>query len=136
MKKRNLVAALIIAPVIFSSCKKSCAECDLMPAKIIRYDCDRVIFQLLTDAAIGDPYWEDIQTGQKYTNVVSYFNTCKISEITNGEKTTLYVNLKEPEPIPGVPDCYQCLAVSQEPPQTMVDFGEITESPCQSPGTR
>lgn len=115
----------------FSSCEKCIPDCELVPAKIIRYDCDRVIFQLLTPTPIGDPDWEDVQTGQRYSNVVSYYNTCKISTLTNGEKATLYVNFKEPDMNPVIGDCYRCQAISQAPPQTKVDFGTISETPCE-----
>ncbi len=130
MKKRNLIIALIAPALIFGSCKKSDTDCNLIAAKIIRYDCDRVIFQLLTTESIGDTEWEDVQTGQRYSNVVSYYNTCKISELANGEMLTLYVSLNQPDNNTNIP-CYQCLAVSQNPPQTQVDFVEISKSPCE-----
>ena len=130
MKTRNLIITLIGLILIFSSCKKCDTDCNLIAAKIIRYDCDRVIFQLLTTKAIGDADWEDVQTGQRYSNVVSYYNTCKIAEFTNGEKVTLYVSFKEPEINPDLQDCYRCQAISQNPPQTKVDFAAISKSSC------
>ena len=136
MKKRNLFISTIILLVAFSSCEKSSSECKLVPAKVLRYDCDRVIFQLLTTKAIGDANWEDVQTGQRYNNVVSYYNNCKIAELANGEKITLYVTLKEPEINPAIGDCYRCQAISQNPPQTKVDFVEISKSPCEIPTGR
>lgn len=131
MKKRNLIAVLIASIVIFGSCEKNNSECELIPAKIIRYDCDRVIFQLLTSETIGDSDWEDVQTGQRYNNVVSYYNTCKIAEFANGEKVTLYVHIKEPLTNPAMPDCFQCQAVSQNPPQKKVDFNNISKTTCE-----
>ena len=131
MTNRKLFALMIVAIIAFSSCEKCIPECDLVPAKIIRYDCDRVIFQLLTTTPIGDPDWEDVQTGLRYSNVVSYFNTCKIAKLTNGEKVTLYVNLNEPDFNPVIGDCYRCQAISQAPPQTKVDFGTISKSSCE-----
>ena len=131
MTNGKLFALMIVAIIAFSSCEKCIPECDLVPAKIIRYDCDRVIFQLLTTTPIGDPDWEDVQTGQRYSNVVSYYNTCKIAKLTNGEKVTLYVDLNEPDINPVVGDCYRCQAISQAPPQTKVDFGVILKSPCE-----
>lgn len=131
MKKENLIAVLIASILIFGSCKKSVRDCNLIPAKIIRSDCDRVIFQLLTTENIGDANWEDVQTGQRYNNVVSYYNNCKIGELTNGKKITLYVSIKEPETNPNAPDCFRCEALSQNPPQAQVDFGEISKSPCE-----
>lgn len=98
----------------------------------MRYDCDRVIFQLLTTEAIGDANWEDVQTGQRYSNVVSYYNICKIAEFAKGEKITLYVTLKEPEINPAIGDCYRCQTISQDPPQTKIDFAEISQSPCKT----
>lgn len=108
-------------------CKKE--SCDLIPAKIIRYDCDRVILQLMSKDIIGDPNWKDISTGLNYSNVVSYFNTCKVTEITKGELSTVYVKLKKPDSNNQIP-CFQCLAVSQNPPQTKIDFERIEKSPC------
>lgn len=136
MKKRNLFISTIALLVAFSSCEKSSSECKLVPAKVLRYDCDRVIFQLLTSETIGDANWEDVQTGQQYSNVVSYYNNCKIAELTNGEKITLYVTLKEPEINPAIGDCYRCLAISQNPPQTKVDFAVISKYPCEIPTGR
>jgi hypothetical protein len=131
MKKRNLFAVTIALLVTFSSCEKCDVECGLVAVKIIRYDCDRVIFQLLTTTPIGDSDWEDVQTGQRYSNVVSCYNTCKITELTNGKKLTLYVSLKEPEINPAIENCWRCRAISQAPPQTKVDFAVISKSPCE-----
>jgi hypothetical protein len=133
MKNGKLFALMIVALIAFSSCEKCMPEeCDLVPAKIIRYDCDRVIFQLLTTTLIGDPDWEDVQTGQRYSNVVSYHNNCKIDELTNGEKITLYVNFKEPDFNMVIGDCYRCQAISEAPPQTKVVFETISKSPCEA----
>jgi len=131
MKKRNLLAALFASIAIFSSCEKNNSECELTPAKIIRYDCDRVIFQMLTSDSFGDSNWEDVQTGIRYNNVFSYYNTCEITALTKGKMDTLYVNLKEPEINPAIGDCYRCQAISQAPPQTKVTIVEISKSPCQ-----
>ncbi len=130
MKQKNLFISIIALMAVLSSCKKENVECDLMPAEIIRYDCDRVIFRLLTSTPIGDPDWTDVQTGQHYSNVVSYYNTCRIAQITNGEKSTLYVNLLEPDNCPVIEDCVQCQAVSEAPPQTAVAFGNISKLAC------
>lgn len=132
MEKVNLIIAVIAPAIFFGSCKKNNTDCNLIPAKIIRSDCDRVIFQLLTTDTIGDANWEDVQTGQRYSNVVSYYNNCKIGELTKGEKTTIYVRLKEPEINPAIPDCFRCEALSQNPPQTKVDFAEISITPCET----
>ncbi len=103
-----------------------------MPAKIIRYDCDRVIFQILSDELIGDSNWQDVQTGLKYKNVVSYYNTCKIAELTNGDKKTLYVLIKSDEQEYHSLDCIVCKAISPAPPKTKVDFIEISLSACEN----
>jgi hypothetical protein len=130
MKKKNLLAVAIILLTGLSSCKKSDSECELVPAKVIRYDCDRVIFQLLTTETIGDTNWVDVQTGQQYSNVVSYYNTCKIAEFTKGEKVTLFVKVKADTPVQDNLDCFRCQAISQDPPQTKVDFTEISKLSC------
>jgi hypothetical protein len=130
MKKIFFMGILPSAVLLFSSCKKQQENCSLIPAKIIRYDCDRVIFQLLTNENIGDANWEDMRTGQQYTNVVSYYNTCAIGPIANGNLATLYVTLKKTDENLFARDCIQCLAVSQNPPQTEVDFISISENQC------
>jgi hypothetical protein len=130
MKKIFLLGILPSVVLLFSSCKKQEENCNLIPAKIIRYDCDKVIFQLITNENIGDANWEDVRTGQQYTNVVSYYNTCAIGAITNGNLATLYVNLKKTDENLFAQDCNQCLAVSQNPPQTKVDFISVSENQC------
>ncbi len=129
MKQIIVIAAVGMAFFIVA-CNKQESDCELVPAKIIRYDCDRVIVQFLSPERIGDSSWKDEQTGTIYTNVASYFNTCKIALITNGAFVTLYVKA-EPINAPGTdPDCYQCQAIPIAPPATMVNFTEIAESPC------
>jgi len=95
MKKLFLSSLFLATAFQFISCTKmNCdshdkkSDCDLIPAKIIRYDCDRVIFQLLTDEKIGDKSWTDSASGLTYQNVASCFNTCPISQITNGNMLT------------------------------------------------
>lgn len=131
MKRILQFTASAILLFAFSSCEKCIVDCDLVPAKIIRYDCDRVIFQIMDGSAAGDADWEDVQTGRHYNNVVSYSNTCKIASLTNGQMVTLYVSIKKSGTQPKTTDCYQCQAVSANPPQTMVDFGDIATEPCE-----
>lgn len=133
MKIKAIILPAIILAVAFTSCKKTKSECKLIPAKIIRYDCDRVIFQLQTPTLIGDATWTDVQTGQQFTNVVSFYNTCKISEFTggNGKLITLYVKSVISNQVPNT-SCFQCQAISQNPPQTKVDFTEIYLSSCEN----
>lgn len=135
MKSKNILATTIALVIALTSCKKTNTDCSLIPAKIIRYDCDRVIFQLQSPTLIGDATWTDEQTGLQYTNVVSFYNTCKIAELTKGELKTIYV---KPDLTNQTPDgsCYQCLAVSQNPPQTKVGFTEISLSDCQNSQNR
>ena len=131
MKKSILFSATVILLFAFSSCEKCEVDCDLVPAKIIRYDCDRVIFQILDSTAVGDAVWEDVQTGQLYNNVVSYYNTCKIASLTRGEMRTVYVSITPPASSQQLPDCYHCEALSQSPPQTKVNFKTIADFPCK-----
>ena len=130
MKKITLFSATVILLFAFSSCEKCEVDCDLTPVKIIRYDCDRVIFQILDSTSVGDAVWEDVQTGQRYNNVVSYYNTCKIARLAKGEKITLYVQVEDPSNS-NLRDCVQCEALSQLPPQTKVDFSIITAKSCE-----
>ena len=128
----GLFAGLLIA---FVSCKKTeTTDCSLVPVKVLRYDCDRVILQVLSADAIGDSSWTDVFSGQTYNNVVSYYNTCEIAAITNGELQTLYVKMEPAgdEQLPS--DCVQCLAISQDPPQSRVKMTVISTTPCEGGG--
>jgi hypothetical protein len=144
-KSKKMIATLLVATtailsvtscekIDFSSAKKSTKKnnsiCDLIPAKIIRYDCDRVIFQLLTSQTIGDANWKDEITGINYTNVVSYYNTCEIGEIAHGELTTLYVNPVKLNESKYNKTCIQCLAISTNVPETKIDFLSVSKEPC------
>jgi hypothetical protein len=131
MKKVNLLLCLAAVLFAISSCKKcKPAACNLIPAKVIRYDCDRVIFQLLRNEAIGDADWVDVQTGLHYSNVVSYYDNCAISTITKNNIATIYVDVKKISDNLNNPNCYQCLAVSSNPPVTKVNFLSISKEPC------
>jgi hypothetical protein len=129
MKIFKLLLAGFVITVPFA-CKKSTSDCSLVPAKVIRYDCDRVILQLMTSQPIGDNQWTDVFTGNTYQNVVSYYNTCQVSTITNGELVTIYVKPELTQQDLSLPDCYQCQAISNNPPQTKVLLTEIQEVPC------
>jgi len=129
--KKTILSAIIVAAIAgLASCKKESANCDLVAAKIIRYDCDRVIFQLLTTENIGDTDWQDIQTGTRYNNVVYYNNTCAITNLTNGNRDTLYVSVKRTYENSNDNNCVQCRAISPNPPQTKIDFTEIKRTAC------
>lgn len=126
----NIISLFLIAN--FISCKKNAGDCNLVAAKIIRYDCNRVIFQLLTPESIGDADWQDTQTGTLYSNVVSYYNTCAVASLTSGRLDTLYVGIRKSNERLWDSDCNQCLAISNNPPQTKVDFKKIAKSPCEN----
>lgn len=132
MKKAILISSISLLLIAFSACTKENSSCNLVPAKIIRYDCDRVIFKLLNNEMIGDSDWEDVQTGQHYSNVVSYYNTCKIAEITNGRLDTLYVEIKKISENIIPQDCMQCQAISPAPPTTKVDIISISKESCSN----
>lgn len=115
---------------VLSSCNKCKEDCKLIAAKVIRYDCDQVIFRLLTNEILGDSTWLDVNSGQVYSNVVSCFNTCEIAAITKGEYSTLYVNPEKTElPLPAA-DCFQCQAIANDPPKTRMIFRDISTEPC------
>ncbi|MEO6489052.1 MAG: hypothetical protein ABIO04_03855 [Ferruginibacter sp.] len=130
MKKIIFSLILVLAFASFTACTKESANCEFVAAKIIRYDCDRVIFKLLTTESIGDSNWQDVQTGIQYENVVSYYNTCTIASLTNGNKDTLYLKVKKINENLYDSNCIQCQALSDNPPQTKVDITEITQTPC------
>lgn len=129
---KRLLALFAILSVAMISCTKTTNDCSLIAAKIIRYDCDRVIFQLMTDDIIGDSNWTDVETGISYTNVVSYYNTCQVASLTNGEKSALYVQPQITSENLVAPDCAQCQALPKNPPQTKVVFTKIQKQACDS----
>jgi hypothetical protein len=131
MKSKNILVTAIVVAIALISCKKTNTDCGIIPAKIIRYDCDRVIFQLQSATLIGDSIWTDVQTGQQYTNVVSYYNTCKIAELTKGELKTIYVKTDISNQTPNI-SCFQCEALSQNPPQTKIGFADISLAACEN----
>lgn len=121
---------IIVLSTIATSCAKHKNDCSLIPAKVIRYDCDMVIFQLLTNKNIGDTSWTDVQTGDSYNNVVSYYNTCQIASLTNGRFDTLYVKVEKTNEYLFANGCVQCLQASPHPPQTKVIFTDVQAQPC------
>lgn len=130
--KKLFTTALLSVCVLFFSCKKeSRCSCNFVKAKVLRYDCDRVILQLLNSSINGDATWTDITTGNTYTNVVSYYNTCVFATVTGGAVTEVY--LKSPVVVNEqaiATGCVQCQAISQAPPQTKIDAAEISISGC------
>lgn len=132
MKKTISLLLAVLTLNIFTACDKCWEECRLIPAKVIRYDCDQVIFQLLTNEILGDSTWLDVNSGQVYSNVVSCFNTCEIAAITKGEYMTLYVNPEKTDlPLPPA-DCFQCQAIANDPPKTRMIFSDISTKPCEA----
>lgn len=144
MKTIVLTTSCLITLFVTSSCEKfdnhffkKPAEkiepnCDLIPAEILKYECDGVVFRLTGNKAFGDAVWEDKTTGIKYSNVVFYSNTCEINTLTNGELTTLYVDVQKTNTPVQVTDCMQCLAVTENAPETKVNFNTISKEPCAS----
>ena len=122
--------SFLVITLFLSACCKTNEECQLIAAKVIRYDCDRVTFQLLTDELIGDSTWLDVNSGQSYRNVVSCFNTCEIATITRGTYSTLYVSVEKTEQSLPPVGCVQCQAIAKDPPGTKVVFTNISTTPC------
>lgn len=128
MSVRIILAALLL--LVGTACKKEFSkECDLIPAQIIRFDCDRVILQLETTKEMGDREWTDLLSGKKFNNVVSCYDICLIEQLTNGEKIKLYVNV-ETENGNLIPGCRSCQALSVSPPQSKVILTNIRTLPC------
>jgi hypothetical protein len=116
-----------------AACKKN-KDCNLVPAKMIRSDCDRVVFQVLSNKVTGDANWTNVQNGKTYTNVVADFNTCFYSAFLNKvTDSIIYINPATVEYVRTNPPpaCLQCLAISQAPPATTVRIGEVSSIPCK-----
>ena len=128
---------IMLLSFCFAACDKQNKkedECDgtgLIEAKLIRVDCDEVIYRLVTTEQIGDASWTNVVDGQVYNNIVRFRNTCLMAEKTNGyAHQTIYVKVKKlGQPV--LPsNCYECQAVSRNPPQQWVDLTMIATSPC------
>lgn len=132
MRRTTALLMIILSTAIFSCAKHKHRDCALIPAKILRYDCDRVILQLLTNEHIGDNNWTDVQNGNAYTNVASYYNTCQIASFTNGRFDTVYVKAETIHDDPFVNGCVQCMVASPDPPKTKIVLKEIQTAPCDS----
>lgn len=127
---------LLMTCFSFAACEKKNETTDcsgFTEVKVIRVDCDEVVFQVMSDVLIGDPSWTDARDGQVYHNVVRYRNTCRIAEKTNGySNKTLFVKWKKlNEPGPLDANCVECDAISPNPPQQWVDFTEFASQACK-----
>lgn len=100
-------------------------------AKVLRYDCDRVILQVLDNRIDGDAEWTDTRNGNTYSNVVSYYNTCAFSFATNNVITDIYIEgaVVTTDPLAAA-GCMQCQAISPAPPQTKIDMARFSLVPC------
>lgn len=128
MRVITLITGILL--LLGSSCKKEFSkECELIPAQIIKFDCDRVILKLETTKKIGDSEWTDVISNEKFSNVVSFYDICLIRQITNGEKIKLYVNL-EVDNVNSIPGCRGCQAISLSPPRSKVILTKIRTAPC------
>lgn len=122
-----------LTAILLISCRKENGNtCDLIPAKILRVDCDRIIFQLETSEMIGDNTWTNIDDNTTYDNVVMYRNTCKIAEKTNGyANMVLYVDPEKITSPENPANCIECQAISRNPPLQWVDFKTISDQACK-----
>ena len=128
---KRLAIYIVILAAVFASCKKQKANCSLTAARVLRYDCDRVVLQILDNSIAGDTVWTDIKTGISYRNVVSYHNTCAFNAATNNIGSEIYIEVAviSANPLP-LPDCMQCQALSPAPPQTKIDMARFLSVPC------
>lgn len=132
---RGMMMILLLS-LCFAACKKQNKDgdnedCEYIEAKLLRVDCDEVVFRLVTNEAIGDASWTDVNDGQVYHNVVRFRNTCLMAAKTDGyARKTLYVKVKKIDQ-PALPaGCIECQAISRNPPQQWVDFLAISTTPC------
>jgi hypothetical protein len=118
-----------------AACQKSetNTDCTLVPVKLLRSDCDRLIFQSLSDKIKGDARWTDVQTGKTYQNVIADFNTCRLGALLNNQATGIlyvdpakieYGNTSQPA------GCVQCTAVSSNPPAISVRLNFVQTDSC------
>jgi hypothetical protein len=136
MIARRGMMMIVLLSFCFAACEKKNKDqdnqdCEYIEAKLIRVDCDEVIYRLMTNEAIGDANWTNVMDGQVYTNVVRFRNTCWMAEKTNGyAHQTIYVKVKKIDQ-PVLPtNCYEYQAISRNPPQQWVDFLAISTTPC------
>jgi hypothetical protein len=133
MKKIIIPLICLVIVTGFYSCEKQSAECGLVPAKILLYDCDRIVFQLLTNENIGDTNWLHVQTGMRFNNVVSNYRRCAMNPLTHPEFDTVYLsNIKKVNRNERDNSCSQCDGLPLNPPQTMIDFTNISAVPCEN----
>ncbi len=133
MKILIAIMAFSLAVLMNLSCtKQKASNCNRSHAKVLRYDCDRVILQITDGSIAGDADWEDVTTGIHYSNVVSYHNTCAFQLLTNNIIWEIYMEGARVVQNPTVPEgCIQCMAISQNPPQTKIDIGRLVLGPCE-----
>lgn len=128
MRLYTLLAVILL--IGFSACSKS-EDCDYLEAKVIRYDCDRVILKLGEDAPMGEDNWYDASSGEHYDNVVSCLNICTIREVTRGvPDATVYVKLKETTRTNGE-ICLVCSGISLSGPAVIVETTAVSASKCR-----
>lgn len=130
------IMMIVLLSVCFAACEKKNKDqdnqdCGYIEAKLLRVDCDEVIFRLVTNEAIGDASWTDVTDGQVYQNVVRFRNTCLMAAKTEGYlRKTIYVKVaKINQPVLPT-NCVECQAISRNPPQQWVDFMAISTTPC------
>lgn len=134
-----LTSISLLAIVALSGCEKKekTLVCEYTEVVRLRTDCDRIIFKVLSNNFTGDATWTDVSNGKQHSNVIAMINPCRFFSIPYPvwqRRDTFYVKIKQlpnnNPPIPGE-DCAQCLAISNNPPKTQVDFTEIQLSPCE-----
>ncbi len=117
----------------FTSCTKDNKKtnCNLTHAKVLRYDCDRVILQVLDGSINGDAVWTNVVNGNIYHNVVSFHNTCAFAAATGNMATDVYIEgaaiIENPQMDAS---CVQCQAVSPNPPITKISGSGFSSAPC------
>lgn len=131
-RKSTAIMTVALITLLFCSCKKNQGDCAWLRADVLRYDCDRVILKIHSPVLVGDAEWTDASTGRTYTNVISYDSPCKIVELTQCVKKTVYVMLYDRNAEPSANDCpVQCQAMSQFPPETSYQLSAVLENPCK-----
>jgi hypothetical protein len=66
----------------------------------------------------------------QYSNVVAYYNTCAIANLTKGDKDTVYVKVNKANQNLYDSKCVKCQVISETPPLTKINIAKIRETPC------
>jgi hypothetical protein len=134
MNKQTITALCLMLSMGIACSKqndKKANACAFVPAKVLRYDCDIVIIQVLTSDLIGDAQWVNVHNGNRYDNVVFVKTGCDPIGNRNDPFGIFYVKLGPP--VTNLLRCgVQCQAIPSSPPTTEKSILEQSQSACDN----